>query len=79
MKIRILYFAVLRERVGQSTQELDVTPRTTAAQLLQRLRNEHGESTFASVRVACNEEFVSDTHVLHDGDIVALIPPVSGG
>ena len=31
------------------------------------------------VRVAVNQEFANDDQPLHDGDEVALIPPVSGG
>jgi molybdopterin synthase sulfur carrier subunit len=31
------------------------------------------------VRVAVNEEFCGNDTVLSDGDVVAFIPPVSGG
>jgi molybdopterin converting factor small subunit len=33
----------------------------------------------ASVRFAVGDEFVGVEHVLASGDVVALIPPVSGG
>lgn len=32
-----------------------------------------------SIAVGVNAEYVQNTHVLHDGDEVALLPPVSGG
>ena len=31
------------------------------------------------IRVAVNESYVDNTFELHDGDEVAIIPPVSGG
>ncbi len=34
------------------------------------------KSTF---RLAVNNEYVEGDHTLHDGDEVAIIPPVSGG
>jgi molybdopterin converting factor small subunit len=34
---------------------------------------------FATMRAAVNYSFVGNTTELHDGDEVALIPPVSGG
>ena len=33
----------------------------------------------ATTKLAVNLEFVSPNFILHDGDEVALIPPVSGG
>jgi molybdopterin converting factor small subunit len=33
----------------------------------------------ASISFAVNQEYVGRATVLHDGDEVALIPPVSGG
>lgn len=37
------------------------------------------ERMITSLRFAVNEEFCDDAHVLRDGDVIALIPPVSGG
>jgi molybdopterin converting factor small subunit len=34
---------------------------------------------FDGVRVAVNEEFEGDDHVLNDSDVIAFIPPVAGG
>jgi molybdopterin converting factor small subunit len=32
-----------------------------------------------AVRFARNEAFASNTDAIHDGDVIALIPPVAGG
>ena len=37
------------------------------------------ESLRSYVRVAVNECYVDVSHPLHNGDDIALIPPVSGG
>lgn len=80
--IRILYFAALREALNTSEESLSLpeTVRTVGA-LSPVLEKSHPalKGRLASVRFAVNEAFVDSEHVLSDGDVVALIPPVSGG
>ncbi|MBI5367064.1 MAG: molybdopterin converting factor subunit 1 [Planctomycetes bacterium] len=80
-RLRIKFFAAVRERLGVEEMALEVAPGTTAALLLERLRGEYPQAAplLATVRVAANQEFVEDAHVLGDGDEVAIIPPISGG
>jgi molybdopterin converting factor small subunit len=49
--------------------------------LLAVLEARHGAlaGRLTSVRVAVNEEFAEGSHELRGGEVVALIPPVSGG
>jgi molybdopterin converting factor small subunit len=49
--------------------------------LLQTLQARHAAlaGRLESVRVAVNEEFVEASTLLDGGEVVALIPPVSGG
>jgi molybdopterin converting factor subunit 1 len=80
--VRVLYFAALRDAVGLS-EEVVVLPdgvRTVAdlAAHLAALRPAYGERR-AHVRVARNESFAEDLELVHDGDVIALIPPVAGG
>ena len=51
------------------------------AALLSELEQRHAalRGRLQAVRVAVNEEFVELSSDLHAGDVVALIPPVSGG
>lgn len=53
----------------------------TVAELLTLLeRNKPTlQGRLGSVRVAVNEEFAEPSAVLRGGEVVALIPPVSGG
>ncbi len=64
-----------------STLVLEVEEETSAQQLLETLSIDYPslKPYVAFIRVAVNEEYVSDSTVLHDDDVVALITPVSGG
>ncbi|HUG12285.1 MAG TPA: MoaD/ThiS family protein [Opitutaceae bacterium] len=79
LKLRLQYFAFLRERRGLSQEEL-VTSAATPAGLYAELSERHGFTLPAErVRVAVNGEFAELTHPLKSGDEVVFIPPVAGG
>ena len=82
MTVRILYFAALRDALGLS-EELLVLPVgvRTVGDLANHLALRHAPyaERRAYVRIARNEAFATDDETVHDGDVVALIPPVAGG
>ena len=81
-RVQILYFAAVKERVGSAGEELEL-PLTiaTVRALSTWLETERPalRGALASVRFAVNETFVPGDHPLSDGDVVAVLPPVSGG
>jgi molybdopterin converting factor subunit 1 len=81
MKIRLLFFAVLRDITGKSEDVLELPEGTRTGDVWRRLRDKH--SALADyVRppmIAVNESYVSEDEPLHDGDELAFIPPVAGG
>ena len=82
MATKLLFFAALRDRVGQGERDAVLPAEVqTVAELRQWLEQSipqlHGR--LVSVRFAVNEQFVSDEHRLGEHDVVALIPPVAGG
>lgn len=81
MRVRVLYFAVVRERVRREDEEIDLAAGSTVADLLDELSRRH--PAVAPLRpylqIARNLEAVRGDDPLGDGDEVALIPPVSGG
>ena len=82
MKIVVLYFAALRELLGISEEQLSLPAGPLdVAGLSRHLAQRHPrlEAHLPSVRFAVNEAFVSLGAALAPGDVVALIPPVSGG
>ena len=81
MRVRVLYFGVLKDVMGLGRTEMDLSEDTSVAELLLLLR-ESGRavsSVWDSIAVAVNQEYARAGHVLKDGDEVALLPPVSGG
>ncbi|MFW2405837.1 MAG: MoaD/ThiS family protein [Gammaproteobacteria bacterium] len=76
--IRVEYFAILREKVGKSAEDLE-TRAETAGDLFDELAVRHGFSNRASMKVAINDEFSDWSASLTDGDSVVFIPPVAGG
>jgi molybdopterin converting factor subunit 1 len=80
MKVRLLFFAVLRDIVGKSEADLEVPEGTRAEDVWQRLRAEYGPlAAYAQPMTAVNESYVRPDALLRDGDEVAFIPPVAGG
>ena len=81
MVVTLFYFAKVREALRHSSETIEMKSGWRVGDLLHLLEERHSE--FAgigrSIRVAVNQEFVGNDYVLHDGDEVALIPPVSGG
>ncbi len=80
MKVRVLFFASLRERLGCSEVVRTLEAGATTGSLVERLREEFpdldGAGRFA---IAVNSDYTDGGQALADGDEVALIPPVSGG
>jgi len=81
MKIRLLYFAVLRDIAGRDEQVIDVADGTRAGDVWQRLRSEHAalRDYVQPPMIAVNESYVGVEEILRDGDELAFIPPVAGG
>jgi MoaD family protein len=81
MRIRIKLFAALRETVGQTEVELQVTPGATVREVMETLVAQYPalKPQLGFVHVAVNRRYVLPQEELHDGDEVALVPPVGGG
>jgi molybdopterin converting factor subunit 1 len=79
MRVRVLYFGVLKDVMGQSGSVMEVAEGSSVAELLAVHRGLAEASVWDSVAVAVNQEYARGTEVLKDGDEVALLPPVSGG
>jgi molybdopterin synthase catalytic subunit len=81
MEISVLYFATLRDRAGVRQEQCSLPEGATVADLRQALGQRHDGLALAleSALVSVNREYALPEEVLHDGDEVAVFPPVSGG
>lgn len=77
-KLRIEYFAILRESAGVDCEELD-TEASTPAELFEELSQRYAFPVRGQLKVAVNDEFSDWQTLLADGDSVVFIPPVAGG
>ena len=74
MAVTVRLFAGLRERAGVSRLEIDGVERVGEVWAKLELGDEPGGLLYA-----LNREYVDGDALVHDGDEIALIPPVSGG
>ena len=81
MRVRVLYFGVLKDVAGQGRAEMELEEGASVADLLIQHRGlgMAAGSIWDSIAVAVNQEYARVGDVLKDGDEVALLPPVSGG
>jgi molybdopterin converting factor subunit 1 len=82
VSVSVLYFAALRDLSGIAEEQVALeNPGQDVAALMRLLQERHGSlrGRLDGVRVAVNEEFVDTSTRLAGGEVVALIPPVSGG
>lgn len=81
MKLTVRLFAVLRERAGTGTLELDDLPEPLdLAGLKREVQARYPElGELAHVAGVVGTDYARDDRALAEGDDVALLPPVSGG
>jgi molybdopterin synthase catalytic subunit len=81
MRVRVVYFALLRERLGRSEEALELGTGATVQDALAALAERHEvvAGLRACLLIAVNQALVPADFPLHEGDEVALLPPVSGG
>lgn len=83
MKLRVRYFASLREALG-AEEAVELEPGATLGTLRDRLiarGGVHAErlARGRAVRSALNQVMADESAVLSEGDEVAFFPPVTGG
>jgi molybdopterin synthase catalytic subunit len=76
VKVSIRLFAGLRERAGRDELELDLPDGARVADALAQVQH---LAPGVSLVLAVNREYADGDVVLHAGDELAVVPPVSGG
>jgi molybdopterin synthase catalytic subunit len=81
MKVRVKFFAILRERAGSAETTKELPAGSTVADLWRALQRDYPKLDVPGIRLlyAVNQSYVGPEHKLADHDEVVFIPPVSGG
>jgi molybdopterin converting factor subunit 1 len=81
MKIKVLYFASMRDLFGCAGESMELSPGSGLPELKQLLLQKAPglQGHLSSLAWGVNFEFAQGSARLQDGDEVALLPPVSGG
>ena len=85
MKIKILYFARLKEAVNYSSEDIDLPETIKTITALKNYLSQRGEiwaNLFSGkqvIRAAINHALVDDLALIQADDEVAFFPPVTGG
>lgn len=80
-RVKLLFFATLRDRAGTKSVELDVPPDLTVKDLKDRIAGEYPnlKESMKSVLITINREYAFDEAVIPPDAELAMFPPVSGG
>ena len=85
MKVKVLFFAALREQLGVASEEVELLGEaSTVAALRAQLARRGGvwQSALAEgklLRFAVNQDMAALAAAIQTGDEVAFFPPVTGG
>jgi MoaE-MoaD fusion protein len=81
MRVRILFFGMLKDAAGKSGDMLDLPDGATVADVLVHYESQipRLKDALPSLAVAVNQQYAGADTKLKADDEVALLPPVSGG
>lgn len=76
--ITLRYFARIKDVTGKAEETLN-RDNISVSELLRWAEDTYSGFGKRAVQVAINEEYANDGDVIRAGDVVAFLPPVSGG
>ncbi len=80
-RIKLLFFATIRDRAGTKSLEMDIPADMTIQGLKDKLSTDYPnlKDSMKSVLITINREYAFDEAVVPSNAEIALFPPVSGG
>jgi molybdopterin converting factor subunit 1 len=80
-RVKLLFFATLRDRAGSKSMELDIPADLTVQGLKEKISDEYPNlrDSMSSVIITINREYAFDEAVIPANAELAMFPPVSGG
>jgi len=80
-RVKLLFFATIRDRAGAKSMELDIPEDLTIQGLKDRLASDIPtlKESMKSVLITINREYAFDEAVIPPNAEIGMFPPVSGG
>jgi len=81
MKLKVIVFAAVKDRLGTDHLEIDLPERAKVSCLREALTSEYPQlaDLLRHCAISVDHEYGDDATVLNEGVEIGLIPPVSGG
>jgi len=81
MKVRVQFYAQLRELIGVHELELELQQGANVRQLLERIYAQKPalRAHDKSILIGAGLEFVDRNYKVNQGEEIAIMPPVQGG
>ena len=79
VKVKIYFFASIREKFGKKVLDFQVQKGSTVSQLISSLEQEFKLTSINDCMVAIDMEYVDKDYIIKKDEELFLIPPVSGG
>jgi len=80
MNLQILLFGISTDLVGATSIKVSLPLDSSVLNLKNRMKEEYPKlSEINSYAIAVNESYASNETLLKENDVIAIIPPVSGG
>ncbi|TAK03149.1 molybdopterin converting factor subunit 1 [bacterium] len=81
MKVKVKFFAILRERAGTGEITKEIREGSTVRELWEILKRDYPKLAPVEMRLlyAVNQDYVNADYVLKELDEIVFVPPVSGG
>jgi molybdopterin converting factor subunit 1 len=80
-KIKLLFFATIRDRAGTRSMEIDIPEDMTVQGLMDKISVDYPKlkESMSSVLITINREYAFDEAVIPPNAEIGMFPPVSGG
>ena len=81
MRVRVLFFGMLKEFAGRASDTLDIPEGSSVTDVLKHYESQipRLKEALPSLALAVNQQYAGTDTKLRSDDEVALLPPVSGG
>jgi molybdopterin converting factor small subunit len=81
MKVRVQFYAQLRDLADMSQLDVDLAQRSTIRELLEKVYEQKPalRAHDKSILVGAGVEFVDRNYLIKEGEEISIMPPVQGG